>query len=83
MAYAAIGLSIVGFAVGLTLRLRALLLFVGVVLVGSIVFSIGAGHGFLSTLLTVILAQTILQSSYFIGLAVRTYISSHRTRHVF
>lgn len=83
MAYAAIGLCIVGFAVGLTLRLRTLLLFVGIVLVASIVFSLGSRFGFLNTLLTVMVAQTILQSSYFLGLAVRTFVSTHRTRHVF
>jgi hypothetical protein len=82
MGYAAIGLCIFGFAVGLTFRLRAFLLFVGLVLIASIVFSLGSGFSFLSTLMVVMAAQTILQSSYFIGLVVRTIFSSYRMRPV-
>jgi hypothetical protein len=31
----------------------------------------------------VMVAQTILQTSYFLGLVARTFVSTHRTRHVF
>ena len=41
--YTAVGLSVVGFVVGLTLRLRTLLLFVGLVLIAAIVYSVDAG----------------------------------------
>jgi lysylphosphatidylglycerol synthetase-like protein (DUF2156 family) len=82
MGYAAIGLSILGLAVGLTFRLRALLVFVGLVLIASIVFSIGAGFNFFDTLVTIMAAQTILQSSYFLGLVTRTIFSTYRMRHV-
>jgi hypothetical protein len=83
MGYAAIGLGILGFAVGLTFRLKALLLFVGLVLIASIVFSIGSRFHFLHALLTIMVAQTILQSCYFLGLAARAFFSTHRMRHVF
>jgi hypothetical protein len=71
--YAAVGLSVVGFVVGLTLRFRALLIFVGLVLIASIVYSIQAGYGFFSTFLNIMTAEAILQGSYFAGLAARTF----------
>jgi hypothetical protein len=70
--YTAVGLSVVGFVVGLTLRFRALLIFVGLVLIASIVYSIEAGVGFFSTFLNIMTAEAILQGSYFAGLAART-----------
>jgi len=70
--YAAVGLSVVGFVVGLTLRFRALLIFVGLVLIASIVYSIEVGFGFFSTFLNIMTAEAILQGSYFAGLAART-----------
>jgi hypothetical protein len=71
--YTAVGLSVVGFVVGLTLRFRALLIFVGLVLIASIVYSVEAGFDFLSTLLNIMTAEAILQGSYFAGLAARTF----------
>jgi hypothetical protein len=82
MGYAAIAVAIFGFAVGLKFRLKILLLCVGVILIASIVFSISLGFGFLSTLLTTMAAQTILQSSYFLGLVVRSIFTTPRMRHV-
>lgn len=79
--YTAVGLSVVGFAVGLTLRLRTLLLFVGLVLIASIVYSIDAGLGFFSTFLNIIAAEAILQGSYFVGLAVRNFFSRNGLRY--
>jgi hypothetical protein len=70
--YTAVGLSVVGFIVGLTLRFRALLFFVGLVLIAAIVYSIDAGFGFLRTLLNIITAETLLQVGYFVGVAART-----------
>jgi len=70
--YTAVGLSVVGFIVGLTLRFRALLFCVGLVLIAAIVYSIDAGFGFLRTLLNIMTAETVLQVGYFVGVAART-----------
>lgn len=73
--YTAVGLSVVGFVVGLTLRLRAFLLFVGTVLIAAIAYSIDAGLGFLNTFLNIMTAETLLQCGYFAGLVVRSFFS--------
>jgi hypothetical protein len=73
MVYSAITLAIVGFVVGGVFRFRVLLTLVGVLLLLSIVFSLGHGFSFLETALTILLAQTIFQGTYFIGLAARSY----------
>jgi len=83
MAYAAIGIGAIGFAVGLMLRPRGLFWLVGLVLVASIAISVNSGSGFLSTLLTIMIAQTILQGSYFLGVAAHVFLSKRRMRHVF
>jgi hypothetical protein len=79
--YTAVGLSVVGFVVGLTLRLRTLLLFVGLVLIASIVYSIDAGLGFFSTFLNIMTAEAILQGGYFAGLVVRHFLSGNGLRY--
>ena len=71
--YTAVGLSVAGFIVGLTLRFRVLLFFVGLVLIAAIVYSIGAGFGFFGTLLNIVTAEALLQVGYFVGVAARTY----------
>jgi hypothetical protein len=73
--YTAVGLSVVGFIIGLTLRFRALLLLVGVVLIAAIVYSIGAGLGFFRTLLNIVTGEALLQVGYFAGVAARTCFS--------
>ena len=73
--YTAVGLSVVGFVVGLTLHLRAFLIFVGLVLIASIAYSVDAGFGFLSTFLNIMTAEAILQGSYFVGLVARSFFS--------
>jgi hypothetical protein len=70
--YTAVGLGVTGFVVGLTLRFRALLFFVGLVLIAAIVYSIDAGFGFLRTLVNIMTAETLLQLGYFVGVAART-----------
>jgi hypothetical protein len=82
MGYAAIAIAIFGFAVGLKFRVKMLLFFVGATLIASIVFSVSSGFGFLKTLLTIMAAQTILQSSYFLGLVVQSILTTPRIRHV-
>ena len=68
MGYAAIALAIVGFVVGVVFRFRVLLTLVGALLILSIVFSLGHGFSFLETALTILVAQTIFQGTYFIGI---------------
>ena len=75
--YIAVGLSVIGLVVGLTLRLRAFLIFVGLVLIASIVYSIDAGFGFLRTFLNIMTAEAILQGGYFAGLAARSMFSRY------
>ena len=79
--YTAVGLSVVGFVVGLTLRLSTFLVFVGLVLIAAIVYSIDAGFGFFSTLLNIMAAEAILQGSYFVGLVVRNFFSGNGLRY--
>ena len=81
--YAAIALAILGVAVGIAFRYRVLLPIVGVLFVASVVFSLARGFDFLDTALTVLLAQTILQGSYFLGLVIRAvFTAAHRMRPV-
>lgn len=82
MAYAAIGLSILGFAVGVMFRLKILLLLVGLLVPVAIIFSLGHGFGFLDTVVTVIAAEAIIQSGYFLGLVARAVFSAHRMPHI-
>jgi hypothetical protein len=79
--YTAVGLSVVGFVVGLTLRLSTFLVFVGLVLIAAIVYSIDAGFGFFSTLLNIMVAEAILQGSYFVGLVARNFLSGNGLRY--
>ncbi|MGA7807976.1 hypothetical protein [Bradyrhizobium sp.] len=71
MGYAAIGLAILGFAVGAAFRFYALLPIIGLTLVSSVAFSFHGGFTFLETGLTIIVAQSILQGFYVLGLVAR------------
>ena len=83
MEYTAIALALAGFAVGMVFRLKILLLVIGVLLLVSILFSIGSQFSFLDTLLTVMAVQTIIQGSFFLGLIARTVLASDGMRHLF
>jgi hypothetical protein len=72
MGYAAIGLAILGFAIGVTFRFKVLLTFVGLLLIFSVAASLDRGFTFLETALTVMVAQTILQGTYFLGLVAKS-----------
>jgi hypothetical protein len=78
MVYAAIALAIVGAAVGLAFRLKVLLPVLALLLVVSVVFSLNRGFGFLDTALTIMVVQTILQASYFLGLVIRAVLTAGR-----
>jgi hypothetical protein len=83
MGYAAIALALLGFAVGVMFRLKVLLLIVALLLLVSIVFSVGRGFTFLDTALTIMVAQTIIQGSYFLGLVARAAFSAgHSMRQI-
>jgi hypothetical protein len=83
MAYAAFMLALIGVAVGAVFRLKILLAFVGLLLVGSVVFSLAHDFSFLETALAIIVAQTILQGSYFLGLVIKAlFTGEHRVRRV-
>jgi hypothetical protein len=73
MVYSAIALATAGFVVGGVFRFRVLLILVGVLLLVSIAFSFGHGFSFLETALTILVAQTIFQGTYFIGLVARSF----------
>jgi len=76
MVYAAIALAFVGAAVGLVFRLKILLPVLGLLLIVSIAFSLERGFSFLDTALTIMVVQTILQGSYFLGLLIRAIFSA-------
>jgi len=83
MVYAAIALAFVGAAVGLVFRLKILLPVLGLLLIVSVAFSLERGFSFLDTALTIVVVQTILQGSYFLGLVIRAvFTAAHRMRPV-
>jgi hypothetical protein len=82
MEIAAIAVAVLGIVVGAMFRLKVLLAFVGLVLVVSIILSLSCGFSFLETSMTILVAQIILQSSYFLGLVSAAALAgSHRVRH--
>jgi hypothetical protein len=68
MGYAAIALAIMGLIAGTMFRLRVLLLLVALLLLVSVVVAVSGRFGFLNTALTILIAQAIFQTSYFLGL---------------
>ncbi len=74
MGYTAIGLLLLGFAVGSMSRFRILLLVVVPLLPASILFARLRGFGLLDTVLTIFIAQTIVQTSFVSGLVARTTV---------
>lgn len=83
MGYIALALAFAGFAVGMVFRLHILLLVVAILLLLSILFSIGSQFGFLDTLITVMAVQTIVQGCFFLGLMARTIMASDDMRRLF
>jgi hypothetical protein len=82
MTYAAIALAILGFVVGVMFRFRVLLPILLALLLVSIVFALAHELGFLGVVSTVMVAQAIVQASYFLGLVARGVFSTHRMRRV-
>jgi hypothetical protein len=80
---AIIALAILGFAVGVLFRLKILLAILALLLLASIAFSLACGFSFLGTALTIIVVQSVVQGSYFVGLLVRAALAAaQRPRHV-
>jgi hypothetical protein len=71
MTYAAIALILLGIVIGMTFRLGVLISALALLLVLSLAVSFACGLGFLDAALAVMAIQTIVQSSYFVGLLVR------------
>jgi hypothetical protein len=83
MTYAAFALAIMGFVVGVMFRFRVLLPILLALLFVSIVFALGHDLGFLGIVWTVMVAQAIVQASYFLGLVARTlFTATDRMRRV-
>ena len=76
MTYAAFALAIMGFVVGVMFRFRVLLPILLALLFVSIVFALGHDLGFLGIVWTVMVAQAIVQASYFLGLVARTLFTA-------
>jgi hypothetical protein len=80
---ASVGLAILGVAVGAMFRLKVLLSILALLVVVSISFSVSRHFSFAQTALTIIASQTIVQTSYFLGLIARAFFTAtHRTRPV-
>ena len=77
MTYAAIALAMMGFVVGVMFRFRVLLPILLALLLVSVVFSHSHESSFLGIVWTVMLAQAIVQASYFLGLVARTLFAAN------
>jgi hypothetical protein len=75
MGYAALVLAMIGFAIGTRFRIQVLLPVLVLLLLVSIAMSVARGFSILEAALTVILAQTIVQCSYFAGLLAHSILS--------
>ena len=67
MEHAAIALAVLGLIVGISFQLRGLLSIVPLLFIASIAFAITHEYGLLKTVFTVFAAQTVFQTSYFMG----------------
>ena len=76
MIYPAIGLAVIGAAVGLAFRWKVLLPLIVLLPVAAIIFSVSHGLSHGHTAIVVIVAEAILQGGYFAGLLVRLVSSS-------
>jgi hypothetical protein len=82
MENAAAAIAASGFIAGLVFRLRALLLSVLTLAIGSVIFSLANGLGFAKTILSLVAAQAIFQFCYFLGLTTRAVVAKReRPRH--
>jgi hypothetical protein len=71
MGYAAFAFAILRFALGMRVRMKVLLPILLLLLLASVVLSIARGLFVADAVVTVVLAQAIVQWAYFFGLVVR------------
>jgi hypothetical protein len=84
MEYTAVLLALLGFVVGIMFRLRLLLTLAALLVPVSILFAELNSFGLLGVALTIMVAQTILQASYFLGLVAKTAFGAvYRARPIF
>jgi hypothetical protein len=81
MEYAALALAVLGLVLGVAFRLKVLLLFLALLVIVSAIFAIGTGWGFPGTLLTIFVAQSIVQVSYFVGVVGRSMMTERLRIH--
>jgi hypothetical protein len=67
----AVGLAVIGAAVGIGFRWKVLLPIIALLPFASIIYSISHGLSFRDAAIVVIATQIILQSGYFVGLLIR------------
>jgi hypothetical protein len=75
MQYAAVALVVLGWIIGAAFQLWFLLGAIALLLIISLVFSLSHGFTLWDTILIVMVAQAILQVSYFLGLLSRGIFS--------
>ena|SRR5947209_4161695 len=71
MMFSAIGLAALGTALGLVFRWKVLLPIILLVPFAVIILSVSRGIDLQQTVITVLLAEAILQGGYFFGLLIR------------
>ena len=76
MEYSAVGLALIGAAVGIAFRWKVLLPIICLLPCVSIIFSISHGLGFRDAVVVVVATQVILQGGYFVGLLIRPIASA-------
>jgi hypothetical protein len=74
--YPSIALAVIGFAVGMTFRSKVLFVVLVPLVPATIVFALGNGFGLPGTALMIMIAQCVVQGSFFVGLVVRTLLSN-------
>jgi hypothetical protein len=71
MIYSAVGLAMIGVVAGLAFRWKVLLPLIIFVPVAAIVLSISRSVSYEETAIEIVIAEAILQGSYFAGLLIR------------
>ena len=72
MEYSAVGLAVIGFAVGVVFRWKVLLPIICLLPFASIIFSISHGLSLRDAAIVIIASQVILQGGYFVGLLIHS-----------
>ena len=76
MTYSAVGLAVIGAAVGLAFRWKVLLPVIVLLPFVAIIFSVSRGLDHRDTAIVVIVAEAVLQGGYFAGLLIRFILTA-------